>query len=59
MRLKWIQIKVENRKLKSQLITYSSNYNDNLMEHIEALESALDRLEDNNTIRIIIEKGEI
>lgn len=59
MTLKWTQIYVENRKLQSQLIGYSSNDNDNLDQHLRALASAIEKMENKRTIRIVIEKGEI
>lgn len=59
MTLKWNQVYVENRKLQSQLITYSSDNNDNLSNHQEALEKAIDKMQNERTIRIIIERGEI
>lgn len=58
MILKWTQVYVEDRKLKSQLITYSSDENDNQIQHIQALASALERMENKKTHRIIIERGE-
>lgn len=59
MILKWIQVYVEDRKLQSQLITYSSSNDNNLMKNSQALQTALDRMQDERTVRIIIERGKI
>lgn len=59
MIIRWRQVLREDRKLKDILICYSGKeINDTLLTHEEALSEAKKRLNNENTVRIIIEKGE-
>lgn len=59
MILRWRQVLQEDRKWKDILICYSGKEsNETLLTHEEALQEAKKRLENENTVRIIIERGE-
>lgn len=60
MIVRWRQVLQEDRKWKDILICYSGKEtNDTLPTHEEALAEAKKRLQNENTVRIIIERGEI
>lgn len=59
MIMRWRQVLQEDRKWKDILICYSGKEsNETLLTHEEALKEAKKRLQNENTIRIIIERGE-
>lgn len=59
MIMRWRQVLQEDRKWKDILICYSGKEsNDTLLTHEEALAEAKKRLNNENTVRIIIERGE-
>lgn len=59
MILRWRQVLKEDRKWKDILICYSGKEsNETLHTHEEALQEAKKRLQNENTIRIIVERGE-
>lgn len=58
MIMRWRQVLKEDRKWKDILICYSGKeINETLLTHEEALKEAKKRLQNENTIRIIIERG--
>ena len=59
MIIRWRQVLQEDKKWKDILICYSCNEeNSNMMTHEEALAEAKKRLNNENTLRVIIERGE-